>query len=241
MKNEKIIACVAIGSLVLGIYNQWYIQQCPHLEELVNKGNGNFDNGEYKRAVKCYDDALKIHESDTYAWRNKGFALFNLGIDNESVCIKRYKGPQYGPPYSYYAKELIDYYNSFYQPNERSNDYFERSFQCFEKAVYHNPEGHEMWLYKGVVGLYLSPSPICNPVKDFNESIKLIDNLPNEQKSYPLRDIKSVALYGKCMAYQNYDKKKLHDPRGHLKENINKMIEESFSKLRGSALFYFLC
>lgn len=246
MKTEKIIACVAIGSLcvliislALGIYKQWYIQQCSQLEELVNKGNDCFDNGEYKRAVKYYDDALRIQKSDTYVWRNKGFALFNFGIDNESVCIERYKGPQCGPPYSHYAKKLIDHYNSSYQPTEKSHDYFERSFQCFEEAVCHNPNATEMWLYKGVVGLYLSPSPICNPVKDFDETLKIIDNLPPEQKSPPLRDIESCALYGKRMAYSKLGQRETFMTHGDTVKKTIKKDRAEFINQEALPFFYF--
>jgi len=63
-KINIIIIFIAIASLALGIYNQWYIQNPPSPDDFIIKGNKYFDNGEYKEAWKCYDKALRIHESD---------------------------------------------------------------------------------------------------------------------------------------------------------------------------------
>lgn len=178
-KIDIIIAFVAIVSLALGICNQWYIQNLPSPDELVIEGNTHLDNGDYKRAMRCYASALEIRESDTNAWKNKGFALFNLGIDNESVSIHRHNRPPYSS-----GQKLIDYYNLSYQPTRMSRYYLERSLYCFENAVYHDPKDPEAWLYKGIVSLYLSSSSICNPVEDFDETLTLIDNLPYKENSY---------------------------------------------------------
>ena len=219
-KINIIIAFVAIASLALGIYNHWYIQNLPSPDELVMEGNTYLDNGDYKRAVRCYTYALKIDESDTNAWKNKGFALFNLGIDNESVSIHRHNIP----PYSC-GQKLIDYYNLTYQPTRISRYYLERSLQCFKKAVYHDPKDPEAWLYKGIVSLYLSPSSICNPVEDFDETLTLIDNLPYEKKSYPpLRDIESSALYGKDMAYSKLGQRETFMTQG---DTVKKTIKKT--------------
>lgn len=195
-KANIIVAVVAAASLALGIYNQWYIQNLPNSDELVIKGNKHFDNGAYKRAVKYYDEALRIHESDANTWKSKGFALINLGMDDESVTIKRHNRS----PYSH-AKKVMDYSGSSYQPSHISRDYVERGFQCFEKAVYYNPKDPEARLYKGIACLYLSPCPFCNPIEDFDETLRLIDNLLHKDKSPPLRDIEGYAWHGKGMAY----------------------------------------
>ena len=188
---------VAIGSLALGLYNQWYIQNLPSPDELVIEGNTHLDNGDYERAKRCYASALEIRESDTNAWKNKGFALFNLAIDNENVSIHRHNRPPYSS-----GQKLIDYYNLSYQPTRMSRDYLEESLYCFENAVRHAPNDPEAWLYKGIVSLYLSSSSICNPVEDFDKTLTLIDNFPYKENSYsPMIKIKSSALYGKNMTY----------------------------------------
>lgn len=199
LDNKIAVAALVISifNTVLGAYiglNQLMMQEeirTPY-DERLSRANDYFDKGEYKKAVEWYDKTLeKYRSSDVLKW--KGFALFNLGIDNENVKITRYRA------YSY-AKELIDYYLS-YQPTDISRDYLKRSFQCFEETVYHNPKDSEAWLYKGIVALYLSPSPTCDPIEDFNVTLTLIDNYPYKQKSLPLRDIESYAWYGKCMVY----------------------------------------
>lgn len=188
---------VAIISLALGIYTQCRIQNPPSPDELIIEGDTYLDSGDYKKAERCYASALKIDKTDANAWKNKGFALFNWGIDNESVSIHRYGIP----PYSC-GQKLIDYYNLSYQPTRRSQKYLERSLHCFKNAVDQDPNDPEAWLYKGIVSLYLSSSSICNPVEDFDKTLTLIDNFPYEKKSYPpLRNIESSALYGKDMAH----------------------------------------
>ena len=195
-----VIAFVAAASFILGIYIQWYIQNPPSPVGLVIEGNKRFDSGEYKKAVKYYEKALRSYESDASTWKMKAFALFNFWIANESVSIKRNK-----PPYSY-AKELINHYDLRDQPTDKNQDYLERSLQCFKNAIYYNPKDPETWLYKGIVCLYLSSSLTVNPIEDFDETLTLIDSLPHNQKLYPpLRDIKSCALYGKSIAYSKIE------------------------------------
>ena len=163
-------------------------------DELVVKGDIHFDDREYDKAVKCYDEALSKSESDANVWKKKGFVLFNIGIDNESVNIKRYEEPPYNQ-----AKNLISYYNLSYHSTSRSRTYLERSHHSFERAVQHNPEDLELWLYKGIVCLYLSPSSSCDPINDFDNVLKLIDN--QNQTFHPLNFINDMAWYGKSISY----------------------------------------
>ncbi len=202
----------------LGIYNLWYIQNLPSPDELVIEGNTHLDNGDYNRAVRCYTYALKIDESDENAWKNKGFALFNLGIDNESVSIHISNIPPYCC-----GQKLIDYYNLSYHTLPINRDYLERRLQCFKKVVYHDPKDPEAWLYKGIISLYLLNFSIYNPVEDFDETLTLIDNLPYEKKSYPpLRDIESSALNGKGMAHLKLGQRETFMTQRDTKENNKK-------------------
>jgi tetratricopeptide (TPR) repeat protein len=194
-----IIAFVAIASLTLGIYQQWLIQNPQTSDYLVIKGNNHLRCGEYQRAVECFECALKIHESDTNAWKNKGFALLNLGVDNESLGVYR---SNMSPPYVC-GKRLIDHYNSCYQATDMSQNYFQRSYECFTEAVYYEPSDPEAWLYKGIVGLYLMNSSYYNPLGDFNKTLGLINGLPEEQQICPpIINFESCARCGCEIAYQ---------------------------------------
>jgi len=199
-KNNKIqvvIACVSIVGLALGIYNQWYIQtfQTTSADELIMEGHISFDKKDFKKAVEKYDMALRVHESDSNAWRSKGLALFNLGIGNESVKINRHRA------YSY-AKELIDYYNLSYQSTDVNQEYLERALASFMKAYDYNPEDLEALLYIGIINLYLPSSPNSVPAKWFDELITKINRLPiYVQEKPPVNSIKDYAQYGKCVSF----------------------------------------
>lgn len=203
---EKITAFVAVISLLLGIYNLILILNPPDADILIVNGNEHFDKGEYNEAVKHYNEALKIQKSDANVWKKNGLALFNLGIDKENASVKRHNRSSYS-----YAKNLIIYYDN--HTTEMHEDYLERSYQSFENAVFYNPKDPELWLYKGITCLYLSPSTFCNPIEDFDNALEIINR---SQISYPLRDIESYALYGKGMTY--------------LKIKQNKILAEEYFK-----------
>jgi len=38
----------------------------------LEKGNRYYKQGEYKKAIDCYDKAIKINPKDAMAWNNKG-------------------------------------------------------------------------------------------------------------------------------------------------------------------------
>jgi len=54
-------------------------------EEQFIKGNKNLEAKEYKKAVDCYNKAIKIEPLDARAWNNKGYVLFTLGKYNEAI------------------------------------------------------------------------------------------------------------------------------------------------------------
>jgi tetratricopeptide (TPR) repeat protein len=199
--DKMLAVAIALSSLFLGAYNTWTIQNPPDSSDLVTQGNQYFADGDYKKAINCYEKALKMHSSYGNALKYKGFALFNLGIGNDSMSIRLNAASPYDSPCTY-ARELIDYYNnSHYQPTETSRTYLESSYQYLKDASYSNPTDLEALLYGGIVSLYLSPSPSYDPIKDFDRTLRAVDDLYYMQKSLQVRAVKSAAWQGKGVAY----------------------------------------
>jgi tetratricopeptide (TPR) repeat protein len=192
VKKSTIALCVAIASLLLAAYNQWYIQHLPTSNDLAIEANRFFDEEKYKNAIKSYEKALGMYESDANTWRNIGFALFNLGIVDINLRIDRSKA------YSS-ARGIIRYYRDRHPlVNGTNQDYFERASQHFDRALHYNAEDLEALLYKGIVSLFLSTCPSHHPDKEFDKTIASIHKLdPNEQEIPPVREIEQCAWYGK--------------------------------------------
>jgi tetratricopeptide (TPR) repeat protein len=199
---DKIITVmVAASSLLLGLYNTWTIQNPPDSSDLVTQGNQFFSHGDYKNAINCYEKALRLHSSFGNALKYKGFALLNLGLDNDSLSIKLDSSSPYDSPCMYATKLIENINSSDYQLTETSRTYFESSYQYLKDAAFSNPTDLEALLYSSIVGLYLSPSPSYNPIKDFDKVQKTADDLYYMQKSLQVKTIKSASWKGKGVAY----------------------------------------
>ncbi len=55
------------------------------IEKLVRKGNEFYDQGKYDKAIKAYDEAIKLDSDFEVAWQNKGNALYALGKYDEAI------------------------------------------------------------------------------------------------------------------------------------------------------------
>lgn len=53
-----------------------------------NKGNEQFQQGNYKAALFCYNKGLEIDPNNCNLWNNKGFSLFKLGRKEEAQRCK---------------------------------------------------------------------------------------------------------------------------------------------------------
>lgn len=208
--SEKIAIAVAVVALLISAVSLYYTHQEASisrekyekidkwliltLEEFVERGNNYLEEGNYWEAIRHYDKALEIEPDDPNVLRDKGYALINLGIDNESVKVTSYVD----------AKKFINY--SFYsyknQPATTSQYYFERALECFSKAKALNPEDPETILfYYGALGFYLPTGP--DPIESFNETINVIENLsPYKKEKRPVKFIRRCAWYGMGMAHR---------------------------------------
>jgi tetratricopeptide (TPR) repeat protein len=199
--DKVLTVAVAFASLMLGAYNTWAIQNPPDLADMVNKGNGYFAEGDYRKAIDCYERALKLHGSYANALKYKGFALFNMALNNESLAIRLTGASPYDSP-CLYARKILENYNSSYtQPSDEGRAYLESCYQYLKDASSTNPTDLEALLYQGVASLYLSPSASYDPIKDFDRTLRAAEELSYMQRSLQVRMVKSSAWLGKGLAY----------------------------------------
>jgi tetratricopeptide (TPR) repeat protein len=59
------------------------------LKEVIAEGNQHYYEGEYSKALECYDEAIEIDDKHAGAWYNKGLVLDNLGRYNEAMTAYR--------------------------------------------------------------------------------------------------------------------------------------------------------
>jgi tetratricopeptide (TPR) repeat protein len=55
-----------------------------------NEGNMNYNNGNYQKAIECYDHAIKLNPQLKEAWCNKGISLCKLSKYQDAINIFDY-------------------------------------------------------------------------------------------------------------------------------------------------------
>jgi tetratricopeptide (TPR) repeat protein len=50
-----------------------------------NEGNTNYDNGDYAKAIICYDQSIRLNPHFSGSWCNKGVTLCRLGKYQEAI------------------------------------------------------------------------------------------------------------------------------------------------------------
>ena len=60
------------------------------LEELIQNGSKNIQNGDFEKALSFFDQALLLKPDDPDLWNHKGIALRSLGrYDEASECYNK--------------------------------------------------------------------------------------------------------------------------------------------------------
>ena len=57
----------------------------------MHKGNALDYSGNYREAMKCYDQVLKIDPNSAEAWYYKGLTLLSTGRSNAQKCLNKAK------------------------------------------------------------------------------------------------------------------------------------------------------
>ena len=123
----------------------------------------------------------------------KGYAFINLGIDDESIKVTSYSD----------AEKFINYYFDYYKNHStfEGRYYFERALDCFSDAKNSRPEDPEIRFYYSALGFYCPTGP--DPIKSFNETISIIENIPPYKKKEPIiKTLKRCAWYAMGKAYK---------------------------------------
>ncbi len=112
------------------------------VKKLFSKGLSLYKSGNYRGAIKYYDEALLIDSKFADGWYNKGLVLFKL--NNYQGAIKCYdKVLEIDPEFAdgWYSKGLVFYELKSYQD----------AINCYDKVLEIDPEFAEAWYSKGLV------------------------------------------------------------------------------------------
>lgn len=212
-KVQLVMTIIAAISLMISIFALYlgYINQKEQLElqkkifsfeenitkcwEQKKAANNYFDLGEYNKAVELYDRILKNCDPESYhlpILRYKGFALLNLGINNETVKIVRVS-----PITS--AESVINHSLTYVLINDNSAECFNMALVCF-KSLYNKTGDFEYVFYKGITYLYLGD--LRKSIEFFNETITIINKYPYTKRGKIHNDTLSFASRGMTIAYQ---------------------------------------
>ncbi len=199
INSQRILAiCAVITIIILIYYNNINLQHS--CDEFVTNGDNSYENGDYREAIENFGRALDKCKENGNAWRKKGSAYLNIGINNGSLTINRSRA------YSN-ARSLIEFYNSSDDPVITNQDSFENAYHSFDMAYKSNPKDFEALLYRAIASLYLSSSFPYDPITEFKETMTTIGDTSNLSKDSPIVKIKYSAWYGECVSYRKIGSK----------------------------------
>jgi len=128
----------------------------------LNKGIGLLARSEFEEALKCFDEAIKIHPEYAVAWLNRGFALRGLGRFEEVLeCYKR--ATEIDPGY------IEAWLNRGFAL--RGLGRFEEALDCFDKVIKKDPANTEAWAGKGFV--FDKLNRVAETVTCYDEALRL--------------------------------------------------------------------
>ncbi|WP_211175994.1 tetratricopeptide repeat protein [Brasilonema sp. UFV-L1] len=110
-------------------------------EAWFDRGNEQFDAGDFEGAIASYDKALEIKPDNDAAWFNRGLALHNLGRFSDAITS--------------YDKALLiqpDKHKPWYNRGVTLGKLgrFGEEIASYDKALLIKPDKHEPWYNRGV-------------------------------------------------------------------------------------------
>lgn len=193
-KIQLVIAITAVAGLIVSIIALFLPQppSYPKCWELKEKADNFLDLGEYDKSVELYDIILENCDPASYhilTLKHKGFALLNLGINNETAKIVRVS------PIT--SAESVVKHSLTYIPTNDNRECFNMALFCF-KTLYDKTGDFEYVFYEGITYLYLGD--LRKSIECFNETIQTINKYEERGKMH--NDTLFSAWYGIGIAYQ---------------------------------------
>jgi|GEM_PF-7021619 len=134
--------------------------------------------GLYQEALTFFDKALEIDPKYTYAWNNKGVALYNLGRNEEEIACYE-KALEIDPKYTH------AWYNKGGALDKLGR--YEEAITCYEKTLELDPKYTHAWNNKGWA---------LNGLGRYDEAITCCEKALELDPNYTLAwNNKGVALY----------------------------------------------
>ena len=136
-------------------------------ESWFNKGKTFYDQNQYKDAIQCFDEAIKICQDYTEAWCQKGNAFFMLGDRDEAIQFYD-EAIRTDPKY----KEAWNNKGTVFHVQGK----YDEAIQCYDEATKIDPEYEEAWYGKGHT-LYEKGGNYDEALQCVNEAIAQRSNI----------------------------------------------------------------
>ncbi|NEU73603.1 tetratricopeptide repeat protein [Hassallia byssoidea VB512170] len=161
---------------------------------LINLGKLQSAGQDYKQAIASYDKALEIKPDEHYAWNFRGYALENLGRNEEAIAS--YDKALEFKPDDHYAW-------NFRGIALRDLGRYEEAIASFDKALSIKPDYHQAWNNRGYALEKLGRDEEALASYDQALSIKPDDHQAWYNRGYALeklgRDEEAIKSYYKAL------------------------------------------
>jgi tetratricopeptide (TPR) repeat protein/tRNA A-37 threonylcarbamoyl transferase component Bud32 len=157
-----LVSVIIIITVIIGVMN--YYKSLVISERLYSKALRLYSQGDYEKAITCYDEALNFDRNFSSAWHGRGDCLQMLGkYDEAIICYDRSIAIDSDYTESYYDKGLCLKYIKRY----------EEAITCFDRVIEFDPNFSLAYYNKGDI-LY-EKKDYENALKYFNKTLQ-IDN-----------------------------------------------------------------
>ncbi|MEQ8381848.1 MAG: tetratricopeptide repeat protein, partial [Coleofasciculus sp. A1-SPW-01] len=136
-ERKRVSAETSLSDSISSIENS----DSEQAEVWFNRGNQQFDAGDFLGAIASFDKALQFKPDNHYAWFMRGVALADLGKYEEAIANYD-KALQIQP----------DFHQAWYNRGVALADLgkYEEAIANYDKALQIQPDFHQAWFMRGV-------------------------------------------------------------------------------------------
>ncbi len=117
------------------------ILYCKKIAKLYyEKGNNESDMKQYLKSIEFYNKSLKINPKSGFCLNNKGIALFNLNLIEQSIVC-------YNQALDINRYDALAYYNKGISLHELKR--YDEACECYTKSLFINPNFKSALFNKG--------------------------------------------------------------------------------------------